>query len=132
MGCFGGMEWPAVLPEWSAEMSYPSKQYPEPEAIDAAMKMLAEPCGVICFPVCLRKPDGCPNVFVLRNDERTFSFDGASRTVSFTNRARTLTDALREGSYDKAMLVGCVWDDQKDHAKLIVGGGGNSFVGRLR
>jgi hypothetical protein len=109
-------------------MSYPSKQYPEQEAIDAAVKMLAEPCGVIFFPVCLRKLDGSPNIFVLENSERKFSFDGAARTVSFTNRARTLTDTLREGSYDIAMLVGCVWDDQKDHAEVFVRGQENTVL----
>ena len=113
-----------MLPEWS-EMSYPSKHMPEQEVIEAAEKMLISPCGAIFFPVSLLKPDGSPNVFVLTNNERKFSFDGAARTVTFTTTTsagspRTINKALPDGSYDITM-VGCVWDDEKDYAKLIAG-----------
>jgi len=99
---------------------------PEQQTMEAALKTLAGPQGTMLIALPLRRPDGSPSLLVMTNNKRRFSFDGASRSISFTTTAsmgslRTISHALPGGSYE-AIAIGCLWDDQKDEAKLIIGG----------
>jgi len=97
---------------------------PQQETVEVALKTLAGSQGTMLFSLPLRRPDGSPNFLVLTDNKRKFSFDGNSRYLSFTTTMRTgslrtITHALPAGSYD-AIVIGCLWDDQKDEAKLII------------
>jgi len=90
------------------------------------MKVFGGPQGTMFFALPVRRPDGSPNLLVMTNDKRKLSFDGAARSLSFTIRTRagalkTINYPLPEGSYE-AIVVGCLWDDQKDEVKLIING----------
>jgi hypothetical protein len=98
----------------------------EQQTMEAALKTLAGSQGTMLIGLPLRRPDGSPNLLVMTNNKRTFSFDGGSRSISFTTTTstgslRTINHALPEGSYE-AIVIGCLWDDQKDEAKLIING----------
>jgi hypothetical protein len=99
---------------------------PEQKTMEAALKTLAGPQGTILIALPLLRPDGSPNLVVMTNNKRKFSFDGSSRAISFTSTTstgslKTISHALPEGSYG-AIVIGCLWDDQKDEAKLIISG----------
>ena len=99
---------------------------PQEETVEAALKTLAGSTGTMLFTLPLRRPDGSPNFLVITNNKRKFSFEGGSRSISFATTkssgiVRTITHALPDGSYD-AIVIGCLWDDQKDEAKLIING----------
>jgi hypothetical protein len=99
---------------------------PEQQSAEESMKVFGGPQGTMFFALPVRRPDGSPNLLVMTNDKRKLSFDGAARSLSFTIRTRagalkTINYPLPEGSYE-AIVVGCLWDDQKDEVKLIING----------
>jgi microcystin-dependent protein len=99
---------------------------PEQKTMEAALKTLAGGQGTMFFALPLLRPDGSPNLLVMANNRRRFSFDGGSRSISFTTTTstgnlKTISHALPDGSYE-TIVIGCLWDDQKDEVKLIVGG----------
>jgi hypothetical protein len=99
---------------------------PEQKTMEAALKTLAGPQGTILIALPLLRPDGSPNLLGMTNNKRKFWFDGSSRAISFTTTTstgslKTISHALPDGSYE-AIVIGCLWDDQKDEAKLIING----------
>ncbi len=99
---------------------------PEQKTAEVALKTLAGPTGTMLFALPLLRPDGSPNLLVMTNNKRKFSFDGGSRFISFTTTTsignlKTISHTLPDGSYE-AIVIGCLWDDQKDEAKLIISG----------
>jgi hypothetical protein len=99
---------------------------PEQKTMEAALKTLAGRQGTMLIVLPLLRPDGSPNLLVMTNNKRKFSFDGGSRSVSFTTTTstgslKTISYALPDGSYEP-IVIGCLWDNQKDVAKLIIGG----------
>ena len=99
---------------------------PEQKTVEAALKTLAGPQGTMLFALPLLRTDGSPNLLVMTNNKRKFSFDGGSRFISFTTTTsignlKTISHTLPDGSYE-AIVIGCLWDDQQDEAKLIIDG----------
>jgi len=99
---------------------------PEQEVMEVSLRTLAGSAGTMLIALPLKRLDGSPNILIMRNNKKSFAFDGGSRSISFTTTTtkgtfETLKHSLPEGSYE-GIVVGCLWDDQKDEAKLIISG----------
>ena len=98
----------------------------EQATMEIGLRTLAGPQGTMLIALPLRRPDGSPNLLVMANNKRRFSFDGASRSVSFMTMTsagslKTIKYTLPDGAYD-AIVIGCVWDESKDEARAIING----------
>jgi hypothetical protein len=91
------------------------------EVMDEATKKLAGPQGTLELFVPLHGPGGSFNRLSISNGDKTFSFDAASRFVSFTIKGQMVKHEIPKGNYG-AITVGCEWDNSKDIERLIIGG----------